>query len=233
MLSQVTYTHLNHQSIQPRLWRVGRLMVVLLVMLLMIAGCSQSGDDPESDDEEAVATATPETSEETDPLSDEDIEDLSEIEPDTDDADAPDATEEVRPSNPNEEALIVGDASNVSPDGDYVLSILVEVEDEFSDDIPDTPDGFRWVVLDATLTNFGGETVDVETSSLALVTADGERFEAEEPDAGTQPPLVGGTVAAEESLRGFVRFAVPEEADELIMEWCPIDCETPLTNPLP
>ncbi|MBN1680761.1 MAG: hypothetical protein JW966_10740 [Anaerolineae bacterium] len=118
--------------------------------------------------------------------------------------------------------------------GQYTIAVSYALEDNLPENTPDPPDGFRWIVVVATLGNQTGDTVPVDQDSLALLDRDNHRYSSELPDDNTQPPLVGAALAPGESLLGLVRFAIPEGATADRLEWCPGgNCDQPLHAIIP
>ena len=109
----------------------------------------------------------------------------------------------------------------VSEDGNFSISVNNIDTEDLSEILPDPPEDFKWVGVDATLANEGSEEpIAVTINDLFLIDTDGNRYSPEEPDEFTSPPLVGETLEFQEFFRGFARFAIPEDAEPALLEWC-------------
>lgn len=97
------------------------------------------------------------------------------------------------------------------------------------------PAGQTWLIVVATAENVSGPEVTVRAEDLALITADGTRYQPDPADEETQPPLLGQTLAPGENFLGLLRFTVPEGAAASSLEWCAdgAACEMLVTVPVP
>jgi len=122
---------------------------------------------------------------------------------------------------------------SVSAGGEYYIAVLGSFE-TMPEGVPAPPAGSRWFAVTATLANQTGAAVSVSAERLTLIDAEGERYAPEAPDEFTQPPLVGAALTEGTSVLGLARFALPEEAEAALLEWCPAeDCDQPLQAVVP
>lgn len=128
-------------------------------------------------------------------------------------------------------------APTATPAGpEYGFQVSYTLDAEPDDPATGPPEGERWIVVVTAVQNQSAQAIVIERQSLALVDEEGERYLPDEPDEETQPPLVGARLEAGEDLLGLARFAVPEDSEPLVLEWCPgtsIPCSQPLTAPIP
>lgn len=144
-------------------------------------------------------------------------------------------TPEVRgaTATPDTTAASTPDPQVISSSDEYFIAVQAGLT-EMPDSIPDAPDDSRWFAVVATLGNTAGDEVTVTTDNLILLTEDGERYTAEAADDIMTPPLVDSTLATGESVNGTVRFAIPEEAVPVRLQWClDADCESVLQGAIP
>lgn len=195
--------------------------MILILILLSFAACGGRQDST------PTAVATEETSADVSP------------EPSITETTAPTAqatqpasatpaaaqTQEPDPAQTEEPVSILSD--------EYAISISNIVEEgSFPQGTPPAPQGQRWVIVLVALSNQTGSDVLVTPESLFLIAEDGARYPAEAPDAATMPPAVGENVGADSSVYGLARFAVPQSAEILALEWCPgEDCDNPIRTP--
>jgi|GEM_PF-5837984 len=129
---------------------------------------------------------------------------------------------------------VTPEVSNISLSGEYFLTVSDIVDEYLPDTTPEVPEGFKWVLVTASVSNTTGPTITVAEDALSVVDDAGVRYLAETPDAATTPPLIGAVVPAGEGVRGLARFAIPEDTTPALLEWC-LDamCEQRLTISLP
>lgn len=114
-------------------------------------------------------------------------------------------------------AVMLTGCDDDSNDYALVLHRIEEVGLRYS---PRPPDGFKWLVVEATIANLEGDPVEVMLDDLRLIDTDENRYSAEPPDVVTVPPLITTYLERDTQQRGLVRFAVPPDVQGIGLEWC-------------
>ncbi len=119
--------------------------------------------------------------------------------------------------------------------GEIYIAVSTLLE---ADSVPpapqDAPEGFRWVVISATLANQSDAPIDVAPSQLIIIDAEENRYTALSDDSSLTPQLVGITLESGDSVMGFARFAIPVSAVPQLVEWClDADCASKLQADVP
>lgn len=198
---------------------------VLIVVSLLIAGCGAfGGSNGDAEDELPTLAAPVNDADATPEATPDDSDTTPEVSSDSENA-TPEAvsngTSETPEAAPNE--------SNVTPE---VTAEVLSIEEQYdvsvsygleADSAPDTdqdpPEGSRWYVVAATVSNTGGATIELTANEVALIDAEGERYAPLAEDPSLSPPLLG-TFAEGESVLGLARFAIPVEATPTTLEVC-------------
>ncbi len=182
---------------------------ILLILLLLLSGLLAACD---TDSESPTATVSP-----TETIAPTSIQ-----------------TEEAQPT-PTEEVTEAAATEVVIPANteNYFLAISAVIDAASApEDTPPAPEGSQWIIVMASLGSQAGETVQVFAEDLTLIDSDGSLYMPEAADSATEPPLIGGSVELGTSLRGLVRFAIPEDATPAFLQWCPGgNCEQRLQTP--
>jgi len=217
--------------------------LLLLIIAVVIAACDTNNDSDDATEppDTAVAevvdeatvtpepTATDEPMEETDEVIEPEETELPiETEAPVETAEAmetedPDATPEV---DETPEVIDLGNPlPNITDDGSFiVIPSRAEIADSVA--VNDSPEGYRWVMATVTLSNQSESTqITVEADDISLIGDDAQRYSPQEMAERVSPALVGSTLDAEESVIGFALFAMPEDVEPALFEWCPTgDC---------
>ena len=115
--------------------------------------------------------------------------------------------------------------------GYYIAPSYATIEEGAN--VNDIPENHRWVVATVTLANETGDRVDVNSSDIYLIGDDGNRYSTDEMIERVKPKLVGSQLDADESVYGFALFALPNEIEPKLFEWCVGgDCGAPLQAPI-
>lgn len=110
-------------------------------------------------------------------------------------------------------------------DGNLFVVVTTLSTEETMIELPDAPDGEKYVLLSTTLANFTGESIMVESGSLTLIDQQFNRYPVLDPDDFLRTTLYGIEFEGNTVL-GAIRFAIPEDARPYLLEWCPYnDCE--------
>jgi hypothetical protein len=124
--------------------------------------------------------------------------------------------------------------SFTTADDAYYLAVSYAIDAPDQDNGNRPPDGFRWLLVVATLANRSGAQVTVNTGNLILNDSAGEHYFPEAPDNETQPPLVTAVLDTGVDILGIARFAIPFDATPESLSWCLDDeCQTMIQAPLP
>src|SRR5690606_15553405 len=92
--------------------------------------------------------------------------------------------------------------------------------------LPEAPEGEKFLVLSTTLANFTGEAIQVEAESLTLIDQQFNRYSPIQPDDFLRTPLFEVELDGTRTVLGSIRFALPTDAIPYLLEWCPYnDCE--------
>lgn len=156
----------------------------------------------------------------------------------TEAASAPTATEE---PNATEEAVAT---EEVMPDSRYFTSYQRIEYFDGSEDAPfperfgEPAEGERFAMITMGIGNQSAdEPLTIASEEFMLEDSDGETytpFAFSDETPGPSPLLYGGDpLATEESINGFVVFAIPMEATPQTLTWCPNgDCDRAFTIPI-
>ncbi len=122
--------------------------------------------------------------------------------------------------------------SSRSPDGAYfVTPTYISLANTAP--VEDAPAGHRWLLATVTLGNNTGPTVTVGEDDIYLIGGDGVRYAPSPMRQNIRPTLVGHELPADYSVYGFALFAVPEDVEPRLFEWCVGDCTgQPLQAPI-
>ncbi len=110
-------------------------------------------------------------------------------------------------------------------DGSLFVVVTTLGTEETMTELPDAPDGEKYVLLSTTLANFTGEPIMVESGSLTLIDQQFNRYAVLDPDDFLRSTLYGVEFDGR-TMQGAIRFLIPEDARPYLLEWCPYnDCE--------
>lgn len=124
--------------------------------------------------------------------------------------------------------------SFTTADDSYYLAVSYAIDAPDQDNGNRPPDGFRWLLVVATIANRTGPSVTVSAEDLILNDSDGGHYTAEAPDNDTQPPLVTAVLDTGVDILGIARFAIPFDATPESLSWCLDDaCQTMIQAPIP
>ncbi len=124
--------------------------------------------------------------------------------------------------------------SFTTADDAYYLAVSYAIDAPDQDNGNRPPDGFRWLLVVATLANRSGAQVTVNSGNLILNDTEGEHYLPEAPDDETQPPLVTAVLDTGVDILGIARFAIPIDATPESLSWCLDDeCQTMIQSPMP
>jgi hypothetical protein len=185
--------------------RLMRYVLIASLSAFALSACAQTADPTPAPTVDAVTTEEP-TEEPTEEVT-------QEVEPEV--------TEEVTPEVTAEAAAI--EVPPGTADDNSFLSVTRLTEQSAG-----------VFLLDASISNGGDADIEVVEGQIALVDTEGNRYEPVELEDNVQPQFIGATLSSEETLRGFARFELPEDATISHMEWCvDADCETVLGSVIP
>lgn len=146
------------------------------------------------------------------------------------------ATEEVLPTeepDPAEtpEVIDIIDPFPANNDEYFIAPIDATVEEDLN--AGQGPGGYYWAMADVSMGNSAGETVTIAMEHISIIGDDGRRYPSYELVERVNPKLAGTELAESESVRGFALFALPQDVEPALFEWCVSgDCETPLQAPI-
>jgi hypothetical protein len=115
---------------------------------------------------------------------------------------------------------------------DYTFAVSMLIRENLPVNTPPPPEGYVWVLGTASVANRSEQSIAIEQENVRLIDDQGNVYEAEAPDSGTQPPLIGATLPPGGNQRVFVRFAVPEGANLAEIQWCLATCDTMIAQPV-
>jgi hypothetical protein len=183
-----------------------------ILIIPVLAGCGAFSSNAILEPEETVeAAATPEVGF---AITDEAV----------DSTDDPATTPEITPE--------VTQEATANPaaftDGDYLIT-ATRLQPTEGVNVDPAPDGHRWLMLTANISNTSGPEVEVATEHIAIIDPSGNRYQPGAMVERVNPPLVGAVLPEGESVYGFAIFAVPDGVEPDSVEWCPGGaCDAPL-----
>lgn len=146
------------------------------------------------------------------------------------------ATEEVIPTAEPDPAATEPVIDIIDPfpanDGEYFIQpIDATVEEDLN--AGQGPGGYYWALADVTMGSNAGETITVAIEHISIIGDDGRRYPSYELVERVNPKLAGIEITEGNSERGFALFALPQDVEPALFEWCVSgDCETPLQAPI-